>query len=101
MPSKSYYVSATAAVAGAIGVSLCCLGPFLLLALGISGVHLIDAIEPYRPFIIAGELGAYLAYRHFRPAPSCDANSPSSGFKQLVFWIALTAIVGGIVVVAT
>lgn len=96
---NAYFLSATAAVAGAIGVSICCIAPFVLLAFGITGVHFIEAVEPYRPFVIVAEFVAYLSYRHFRPPPSCEADAPPSTFKQIVFWLAVAAIVAAIVAV--
>lgn len=43
-----------AGVLAAIGASVCCVGPLVLLALGISGawVSNLTAMEPYRPFFI-------------------------------------------------
>lgn len=94
---RPYAVSAGAAVAGAIGVSLCCIGPLVLLALGLGSLHVIDALQPYRPWLIGGELVAYLAYRHFRPARTCNADSPPDAFKQVAFWLALLVILGALV----
>ena len=46
--------SMIAAVIAAIGASLCCIGPLVLLALGISGawISYLTALEPYRPIFI-------------------------------------------------
>ncbi len=43
--------SMVAAVAAAIGASLCCIGPLVLLALGIRGtwISYLTALEPYHP----------------------------------------------------
>ena len=42
-------------VMAAIGASLCCVGPFVLLSLGISGAWIssLTLLEPYRPVFIA------------------------------------------------
>jgi len=59
----------------AILASTCCLGPLLLVALGLSGAWIgnLTKLEPYRPFFIAGALIAlFFAGRHiFRPAEDC------------------------------
>ncbi len=59
----------------AILASTCCLGPLLLVALGLSGAWIgnLTRLEPYRPFFIAGALIAlFFAGRHiFRPAEDC------------------------------
>ena len=46
--------SLIAGVLAAIGASVCCVGPLVLLALGIGGswVGSLTAMEPYRPFLI-------------------------------------------------
>jgi mercuric ion transport protein len=97
---RAYAVSAGAAVAGALGVSLCCIGPVVLLAFGVSGPHFIDALQPYRPWLIGGELVAYGSYRYFRPTPTCEADQPPGAYKQIAFWIALVVIVGSLLAVA-
>ncbi len=98
--SPSYLASATAAVAGAIGVSLCCIGPFVLLALGFTGPHLVEALEPYRPWVVGFELVAYVAYRRLRPPAVCETDAMNDRTKQALFWIALLLIVGSLVALA-
>ncbi len=60
----------------AILASTCCLGPLVLVALGLSGAWIgnLTRLEPYRPFFIAGALVAlFFAGRHiFRPAQTCN-----------------------------
>jgi mercuric ion transport protein len=59
----------------AILASTCCLGPLVLLMLGISGAWItnLTALEPYRPiFIGAAAAALFFAYRRvFRPAIAC------------------------------
>src|SRR5713101_8124685 len=59
----------------AILASTCCLGPLVLVALGLSGAWIgnLTRLEPYRPFFIAGALVAlfFAGRRIFRPAPAC------------------------------
>ena len=60
----------------AILASTCCLGPLVLVALGLSGAWIgnLTLLEPYRPFFIAGALVAlfFAGRRIFRPAQSCQ-----------------------------
>jgi mercuric ion transport protein len=56
----------------AILASTCCLGPLVLVALGLSGAWIgnLTRLEPYRPFFIAAALVAlfFAGRRIFRPA---------------------------------
>ena len=60
----------------AILASTCCLGPLVLVALGVSGAWIgnLTRLEPYRLFFIAGALVAlFFAGRQiFRPAEACQ-----------------------------
>jgi mercuric ion transport protein len=60
----------------AILASTCCLGPLILVALGLSGAWIgnLTRLEPYRPFFIAGALVAlfFAGRRIFRPAQTCS-----------------------------
>lgn len=59
----------------AILASACCLGPLVLLMLGVSGAWIgsLTALEPYRPiFVVAALLALAFAYKRiFRPAAAC------------------------------
>ena len=60
----------------AILASTCCLGPLVLVALGLSGAWIgnLTLLEPYRPFFIAGALVAlfFAGRRIFRPVQACQ-----------------------------
>jgi len=60
----------------AILASTCCLGPLVLVALGLSGAWIgnLTLLEPYRPFFIGGALVAlfFAGRRIFRPARACE-----------------------------
>lgn len=60
----------------AILASTCCLGPLVLVVLGLSGAWIgnLTRLEPYRPFFIAAALVAlFFAWRRiFRPAQACE-----------------------------
>ena len=59
----------------AILASTCCLGPLVLIALGLSGAWIgnLTRLEPYRRFFIAAALVAlfFAGRRIFRPAQAC------------------------------
>ena len=60
----------------AILASTCCLGPLILVALGLSGAWIgnLTLLEPYRPFFIGGALVAlfFAGRRIFRPEQACE-----------------------------
>ncbi|GLZ89351.1 mercuric transporter [Metapseudomonas resinovorans] len=80
----------------AILASTCCLGPLVLIALGVSGAWIgnLTVLEPYRPLFIGAALVAlFFAYRRiFRPAPVCKpgevcATPKVSTTYKLLFWL--------------
>lgn len=60
----------------AILASTCCLGPLVLLMLGIGGAWIanLTALEPYRPiFMGVAAVALFVSYRQiFRPATECQ-----------------------------
>ena len=80
----------------AILASTCCLGPLVLVALGLSGAWIgnLTRLEPYRPFFIAGALVAlfFAGRRIFRPAQDCQpgevcAVPRTRRVYKIIFWI--------------
>jgi len=80
----------------AILASTCCLGPLVLVAIGLSGAWIgnLTRLEPYRPFFIAGALVAlfFAGRRIFRPAQACQpgevcAVPQTRRVYKTVFWI--------------
>jgi mercuric ion transport protein len=60
------------AAAAAVGASLCCVGPLVLLALGVGGTWIasLTALEPYRPlFVGLTLLFLGLAFRRLHLSP--------------------------------
>jgi mercuric ion transport protein len=88
-----------AGILAAIGASACCVGPLVLLALGVSGAWI--ALEPYRPIFIGLTLlflvGAfhriYLARRVCTPGSVC-ADPRTLNRRRLVFWIVTVLVLG-------
>jgi mercuric ion transport protein len=85
-----------AGIVAAIGASVCCLGPLVLLALGVSGAWIgsLTALEPYRPiFIGLTLLSLALAFhRLYLARPVCSsgstcANPRTLNRQRLGFWI--------------
>ncbi|HUI20196.1 MAG TPA: mercuric transporter MerT family protein [Methylocella sp.] len=88
--------SLIAGAAAAVGASLCCVAPLVLLALGISGTWIasLTAIEPYRPiFVVLTLLFLALAFRRLYFLPQvCVPGRPCADPRvlrrqRLTFWI--------------
>src|SRR5260221_14704717 len=66
----------------AILASTCCLGPLVLVALGLSGAWIgnLTLLEPYRPLFIGCALVAlfFAGRRIFRPAQGCEPGELSA-----------------------
>ena len=73
---KSGRGSLIAGGVAAVLASACCLGPLVLIALGVSGAWIgnLAALEPYRPWFIGAALVAMVfAWRRiYRPAQDCQ-----------------------------
>ena len=87
--------SLVAGVLAAIGASLCCVAPLMLLGLGIGGAWIghLTAFEPYRPlFIVLTLLFLALAFRRLYLVPQvCAPGTPcadpqTTRRQRLVFW---------------
>lgn len=68
-------------VLSAIGASLCCLGPLVLVSLGLGGAWLanLTALEPYRPlFLVAAVTALVLAYRKLYRSRTQEACAPGA-----------------------
>ena len=85
-----------AGILSAIGASICCVGPLVLLALGVSGAWIgsLTALEPYRPIFIGLTLLflGFAFYRLYLVRPACSpesacANPRTSNRQRLAFWI--------------
>jgi mercuric ion transport protein len=96
-----------AGILSAIGASICCVGPLVLLALGVSGAWIgsLTALEPYRPiFIGLAVLFLGFAFRRLylaRPACAPDsacANPRVLKRQRLAFWIVTVLVLGLIAV---
>jgi mercuric ion transport protein len=96
-----------AGILSAIGASICCVGPLVLLALGVSGAWIgsLTALEPYRPIFIGLTL-LFLGvafYRLYLARPSCSpesacANPRTLKGQRVAFWIVAVLVLGLIAV---
>jgi len=95
--------SLLAGILAAIGASVCCVGPLVLLALGIGGAWIgsLTAFEPYRPVFIGLTLlflgfafrKLYLVPRACAPGTSCiDPQAPKR--QRLIFWSVAVLLLG-------
>lgn len=95
--------SLVASVLAAVGASVCCVGPLVLLTLGIGGawVSNLIALEPLRPWLIAVTLlflglafrRLYLQPQACEPGTAC-AEPAVLKRQRLIFWaIALALLV--------
>jgi mercuric ion transport protein len=108
-PKDSTTVSQTGKVTllgGAVAAllsSLCCLGPLVLVMLGVSGAWIgnLTALEPYRPLFIGVALVCMvLAYRHIYRAPAAETCEPGTlcalpqtqRLYQRLFWVVSTLV---------
>ena len=90
------------AIAAAIGASLCCIGPLVLLALGIGGTWIssLTALEPYRPvFIGLTLLFLFLSFRKLylipqacSPGDSCALPATQRN-QRIIFWMVTTILI--------
>jgi mercuric ion transport protein len=90
-------------ILAALGAASCCVVPFALFTLGISGAWIsnLTALEPYQPVFAAVTVGFlgygfYLVYRKPRVACAEDAYcaKPSSGrFAKIGLWTATVLVV--------
>lgn len=103
MTGFSARTSLIAGTAAAVGASLCCVGPLVLLALGVGGTWIANlaALEPYRPLFVGLTLlflglafrRLYLVPQVCRPGAAC-AGPRMAKRQQLTFWIAAVPLLG-------
>lgn len=95
---NSLFASALAA----IGASVCCVGPLILLTLGIGGAWVanLTALEPYRPIFIGLTLlflglAFYTLYLVPQPASgsSCAVSRPLKR-QRFFFWLVAVLLLG-------
>lgn len=85
----------------ALMASACCLGPLVLVSIGVSGAWIgnLSALEPYRPIFIATALVAlfFAGKRIFRPDAECKPGEVCAipvvrNTYKIVFWLVAALI---------
>lgn len=99
---------ATGGVLGAFLASACCIGPLVLLTLGISGAWIgnLTALEPVKPIfavIALGFIAAGFRQVYFRKARVCDPDSycvrPSSErITKTALWASLVLVLAALTI---
>lgn len=92
------------AVTAAVAASVCCIGPLVLVLLGVSGAWIagLTALEPFRPYlmVISVLLLGLAFYRVYRtPKENCDPGSacahPTSRRRaKTVLWVVSLLVIG-------
>ena len=100
--NKSLISSTVAAALAAIGASLCCVGPLVLITLGIGGTWIsqLTALEPYSPifsgitliFLFMAFRKLYLIPRQCAPGDSCALPSTLRN-QRIIFWIVTVVLI--------
>ena len=86
----------------AVLASTCCLGPLVLISIGVSGAWIskLTVLEPYQPiFVGAAVIALLLAWRRiWRPASACDpgqvcAIPQVNRAYKLLFWAVVALVI--------
>lgn len=86
----------------AVGASLCCVGPLVLVTLGIGGAWIssLSKLEPLRPVFIVATLGllAWAWHKLYRAPEVCEPGKVCADPKvrqrqRVIFWIVSVALV--------
>jgi mercuric ion transport protein len=95
--------SLIASAVAAVGASVCCVGPLVLLMLGVSGswIGSLTAMEPFRPYLIGATLlflglafrKLYLVPQPCAPGATC-ANPTVLKRQRITFWIVALLLLG-------
>ncbi|GAC33856.1 mercuric transporter MerT family protein [Paraglaciecola polaris] len=103
MNQKESNLPMVGAIIAAIGAGVCCVGPLLLLLLGISGswISNLSAFEAYRPLFILAVmlLLSYTGWKIYRPIEQCESGRACAipatrSRRKVIFWlVTVTAIV--------
>ncbi|MCZ6721000.1 MAG: mercuric transporter MerT family protein [Alphaproteobacteria bacterium] len=85
---------AAGGVLGALAASTCCIGPLLLVSIGVSGAWIgnLAALAPYQPIFLGVAVaclgaGFWLAYRRKKHACETGSCASSHGFIKSFLWV--------------
>lgn len=100
--NRSYVSSTIAAGLAAIGASVCCIGPLVLLALGIGGtwISYLTAFEPYQPlFVTITLVFLFLSFRKLYILPRQCSDSETCALpsvlrnQRIIFWVVTVLLI--------
>ncbi len=79
MTTNTPRIALIGGIIAAIGASVCCTGPLILVLLGISGtwISTLTVFEPFRPYFTVGVLilFAWAGFQLYRPIEKCESGS--------------------------
>ncbi len=103
-PGKKERRTIVGVIIAALAASVCCVGPLVLLGLGVGGAWVgnLTALEPLRPYLMTLTLGVlgYAFYKIYRPkAEVCEpgsycANPKSDKINKVTLWISTLFVLG-------
>lgn len=103
-PSKKERRTIAGVIVAALAASVCCVGPLVLLGLGVGGAWVgnLTALEPFRPYLMTITLGVlvYAFYRIYKPqVKDCEpgsfcANPNSHRINKITLWISTVFVLG-------
>ena len=103
MSRKESNLPVVGGVIAAIGAGICCVGPFVLLLLGVSGswIASLTLLEPYRPIFIllVIALFGFAGWKIYRPITECEPDTACASpavqkRRKMIFWLTgITALV--------
>ncbi len=100
MSQKESNLPLIGGVLAAVGASICCAGPLILLLLGISGswISNLTLLEPYRPIFIVVVLAlfGFAGWKVYRPVEECEPGTvcaipKTRKRRQVIFWLSALA----------
>lgn len=100
--SRKTGVTATAGVAAALASALCCAGPLIAVALGVSGAGLAATFDPLRPYFLGATaaaliFGFYSLHREEKracvPGTSCADPRTRQRMKRVLWAATVFALV--------
>jgi mercuric ion transport protein len=92
---KKTFITLAAGGLASILAASCCLGPLVLVSIGLSGAWIanLQLLEPYRPIFLGGALVAlFFAWRRiYRPATACKPSEvcalpKTKRIYKVIFW---------------
>ncbi|MEL7187475.1 MAG: mercuric transporter MerT family protein [Pseudomonadota bacterium] len=98
-------LAATGGVLGAVLASSCCIGPLVLISLGVSGAWVgnLTALKEYQPFFVVVTIG-FIGYGFWRvygnTDQACDedacATPTSNRIVKVALWVATALVVAAL-----